>query len=201
MGVFADVTGEFKQAKPQEKTLIIIGVVVVLGVAYYLYSKQQATGSQAAPLQPGGPTTQPPRAGYPETSQGTPTVPFGTNPIYDQSGNLVGWQSPNPNNQQPGPGPGTPSPSPTNWLGHIPLFSHVQPGGFDQNGQRFWFVSPGSQQQQLFYLPKGSTVTQGGAGRWWYTLPGQQQQLLTGPPSPTTPQPIATSGQKSTPGG
>jgi hypothetical protein len=201
MGVFADVTHEFKGAQPKERTLIIVGVVVVAGVAYYLYTKQH---SVSAPGQPSGATTNP-LAGWPSTGSGTPIVPSGVNPIYDASGNLVGWQNPAPNNQQPGPGTGT-SNNPS-WLGNIPLFSHIFEGGADSNGQRWWFVSPGSRQQQLFYMPAGSKVWQGGAGRWWYTLPGGQQQQLTAGtvnppvPNPTQPIPITTPTGKSTPGG
>lgn len=189
MGAIGDVTSEFKNAGPKEKAVIIIAVVGVVGVAFYLYTKQR--GSTAAPS--AGSSSEP-MAGYPLAGS-TPVLPAGVNPLYDPNGNLIAFQNPTPTVPSPPPtptppvgglpggstngppkGPSQPANWYTNFLGKIGYGSHISAGGVDQNGQRFWYA-PGA----FFYAPKGSTIAYGGQGRTWLQLPnGQQHQLLTG---------------------
>lgn len=184
MGAIGDVTSEFKNAGPKEKTVIIIAVIGVAAVAYYLYTKQ--SGSSSAPTT--GSSSEP--AGYPLAGS-TPVLPAGVNPLYDPNGNLIAFQNPTPTVPSPTPTPVSTPPTPTqtatplkgqptnwytNFLGKIGYGTHISPGGVDQNGQRFWYA-PGA----FFYAPVGSSIAYGGQGRTWLQLPnGQQHQLLTG---------------------
>lgn len=179
MGAIGDVTSEFKNAGPKEKTVIIIAVIGVAAVAYYLYTKQ--SGSSSAPT-----TGSSSQAGYPLAGS-TPVLPAGVNPLYDPNGNLIAFQNPTPTTPSPPPTPTAPTQTPlkgpsqpanwyTNFLGKIGYGTHISPGGVDQNGQRFWYA-PGA----FFYAPVGSSIAYGGQGRTWLQLPnGQQHQLLTG---------------------
>ncbi len=79
-----DLTNEWKTAKPQEKILIVVGVIAVAGIAFYLYKKQQGGQSQTI-TSPAGETGQPAGSGpaapppnVPPGSTGTP--PSGTPP-------------------------------------------------------------------------------------------------------------------------
>lgn len=82
MGMFSDVYDEFKSGSPREKLLIVGGVVVVGGVAFYMYKKNAASGvtpSAASGLnglpsgfQQGAPGGAP---GAPVPTQGTTPVP------------------------------------------------------------------------------------------------------------------------------
>jgi hypothetical protein len=181
MGALSDVTSEFKQAGPKEKVLIVVTVVGAIGVAYYLYTKKQQTGTQAGTPDSTA-TSGPPRSGFPETSTGTPNVPFGETPLFDPAGNLIGWQS-----------PGTPTPTPTptatpngpdwftNFVGKLTPGTTIRSGGTDVNGQRFWIGKTGN--SNLFYAPIGSTIQYGGSGRVWLSPAGNQSQhvLLSKP--------------------
>lgn len=140
MGVFSDVTDEFKKAPGKERALIIIGVVVTLGVAYYLYTKQSATGTQAAIGQKSGTEANQP-TGYPITTGGTPTIPYNTNPLYSPSGDLVAFQTGGPNPTVPPIDPfGPPGRDP-----HAPLipFGTRLPKNFWITGTKFnWGGTP-----------------------------------------------------------
>lgn len=175
MGVFSEVTDEFKKAGNKERVLIVLGVAGVAGVAYYLYTHQVSGAAQGT--QAGPPASQ--QAGYPTVGpNGTPVIPGGVTPIYDPSGNLVAFQNPLVNNGPvPGPG-GTPNNWYTSLLGTVGYGAQIKPGGIDNLGQRFW-IGPGN--NNLFYAPVGSKINYGANGRIWITPPGGQQQLLTGP--------------------
>jgi hypothetical protein len=179
MGAIADVTSEFKGAKKPEKVMIVIGVLAVAGVAYYVYRYKQATATQqGVPTSTGVASSLP--TGYPVTGQNqTPTIPFGVNPIFDPSGNLIAFQNPGPGGGSP---PVTTPSQPANWftnfLGNVGYGTKITAGGVDTNGQRFWL---GNGNSSFFYAPVGSKLNYGAQGRIWLTPPGGTQQLLTGP--------------------
>lgn len=197
MAETADLIGEFKQAKPPERALIIAVIIAIIGVTVYLYKKGQA-GTPATWTQ-GAPTTQ--QSGYPTVgSAGTPVLPSGVNPVFDPNGNLIAFQNPggsangpliNKGPQGPQGPPGKQGPPGgmrdvttfsnwfTNVLGKLGYGAQISPGGVDYslNAQRFW-----TSKNSFFYAPIGSTISQGDRGRVWLQLPqGQPHQLLTGP--------------------
>lgn len=211
----ADLIGEFKQAKPPEKALIIVVILAVIGITVYLYKKGGGGGTPATWTQ-GAPTTQ--QSGYPTVgSAGTPVLPSGVNPIFDPNGNLIAFQNPGGNVNGPlmnkgdtgaqGP-PGAKGPPGgmrdvttfTNWfsnvVGKLGYGTQISPGGVDYslNAQRFW-----TSKNNFFYAPIGSTIAQGAQGRVWLNLPmGQPHQLLTGPgmiPAKTNVAKTAAGGQ------
>lgn len=186
MGVFSDVTEEFRKAPGKERALIIIGVVVTIGVAYYLYTKQQATGTQAAIGQKSGTEANQP-TGYPITTGGTPTIPYGTQPLYSPSGDLVAFQT--------GQTGGGSAPSPFTWpaaLSGMKLWQGTQT-------KKYWYGPNGPQhgqtgQTELSTLFPSGTVFSGSTGHdLFYTLPGSGTAVDSGiklvnplPPSQTT---------------
>jgi hypothetical protein len=103
MGVIGDTVGEFKKAGTGEKIFIIGGGLAALAIALYLrgQSKSSTGGTPVASttgstgMSTGGIQTVP-------TSSGgnVPILPPGLNPIFDNSGNLLGYQ---PIQQQPAP--------------------------------------------------------------------------------------------------
>lgn len=99
MAEAVDLIKEFKSAKPPEKAVIILGVAAVGGVAFYLWRKGSAAATTAttAQGQTGGQA-----AGFPTTVNGTPVLPAGVNPVFDQNGNLIAFQN------QPPPAPPPP---------------------------------------------------------------------------------------------
>jgi hypothetical protein len=202
MGETGDILQEFKNAKPPEKAVIVLGGLAVVGIGIYLYTKGNAAAS-AANAATGSTSATGQAAGYP-TANGVPVLPGGTNPLYDPNGNLVGYQNqPTTGNQGPtgpqGPaGPGGSPGHPQNWftnvLGKIGYNATIRPGGLDNNGQRFWIGKTGN--SSLFYAPWGSTIQQGAQGRVWITVPGQKQQLLTGPGMTPSKTSVATTAKK-----
>jgi hypothetical protein len=186
MAETGDLIREFKDAKPAEKTVIILGVIGVAGVAFYLW-RRGSSQAASSPVQ----TSSGQVAGYPSVgANNTPVLPNGVNPIYDPNGNLVAFQNPPPTSLTP-PTTGPSTTTPLNWytsvLGKLGYNTVIRPGGYDTNGQRFWVGKSGN--SQLFYAPIGSTINYGAQGRVWITPPGGNQQLLTGPgltPSTTT---------------
>ncbi len=152
MAETGDLIREFKDAKPPEKTVIIVGIIAVIGIAWYLYAKNKA--GSASPYQSGTPASPgSQQAGYPSVgSAGTPVLPSGVNPLYDPNGNLVAFQNPG-SNAGPPLSSGTQPPTmtdttqtygiPTNWytqlLGKIPYGAKITPGGIAPQGQRFWY--------------------------------------------------------------
>ncbi len=184
MAESGDLIKEFKEAKPPEKAVIIGGILAIVGIAWYLHAKSQS--NQNTSNTGAAPTSQ--TAGYPMAGN-SPVVPSGTNPLFDPSGNLIGWQNPPPGGTpMPPPGPPTPTGQPANWftnlLGTVGYGTHINVGGIDANGQRFW-TGPNS----FFYAPPGSQINYGAQGRVWITPKGGTQQLLTGPGNPGFAQP------------
>ena len=185
MAATGDLIEEFKNAKPPEKTVILLGIAAVGGIGLYLYIKNKGA-SAAAATDPNAATTQQ-TSGYP-TANGVPVLPNGVNPLYDPNGNLTGYQNQTTPGSQGTPGPqgppGPPGPAahPANWftniLGKLGYGANITPGGVDANGQRFWV---GKGNSYLFYAPVGTTIKRGAQGRVWLTAPGQNEQLLTGP--------------------
>ena len=182
MAETGDLINEFKQAKPPEKIVIVVGVFAVAGVAWYLYKKGQAQAAVSS-SNTGAPTSQ--TAGYPTVGpNGTPVLPYGVTPQYDPNGNLISFQNPPPPGTTPPPdGPPTTGPvTPQNWyanlIGKLGYNTKINPGGYDVNGQRFW-----TGKNQFFYAPIGTTIAYGSQGRVWLNPGGDTSQhvLLTGP--------------------
>lgn len=108
MAETADLIKEFKNAKPPEKAVIILGIVAVGGVAFYLWRKGNAASTTATTAQ--SQTGQ--AAGFPTTASGTPVLPAGVNPVFDQNGNLIAFQNQPPPAPPPPPVQTGPVPSP-----------------------------------------------------------------------------------------
>src|SRR5256885_2027942 len=89
MAETGDLISEFKQAKPAEKVVIVVGVFAVAGVTLYLWKKGQAQ-AQSTPAQG---STSGQVAGYP-TAGGLPVLPAGVNPVFDPNGNPIAFQNP-----------------------------------------------------------------------------------------------------------
>ena len=92
MAEFGDVVNEFKQAKPAEKTMIVLGIGAVIIIALYLHNKSTSAGGTpvggtAAPSNAGGIQTVPTASGG-----SVPILPPGLTPIFDSMGNLLGYQ-------------------------------------------------------------------------------------------------------------
>lgn len=100
MAEAGDLIKEFKGAKPQERAIIIIVIIAIVGIAIYWRSKtMSATGQGGPTASTGGPASP-----YPTVPSGSvPVLPSGTNPVYGPSGDLVGYQQ----------GGGSPSPTQT----------------------------------------------------------------------------------------
>ncbi len=191
-----DSVEEFKKLPTWGKFAAGGVVLAVVGIAIYEKTKASSAsntglagpGATGASLDPnammGG--VQSPYSQVPTTAgQGAsvPVIPSGVNPLFDQLGNLIGWQQPTPPPAIVPPGPSPTSPPPAsnsyvNLLGKIPNGSKINPGGIDANGQRFWYGT-----NSFFYAPVGSSVAQGGNGRLWLNLPNkpsnQQGVLIT----------------------
>lgn len=198
MAETGDLINEFKQAKPPEKVVIVVGVLAVAGVAWYLYKKGQAQAASTPAT--GAPSGQ--VAGYPTVGpNGTPVLPSGVNPLYDPNGNLIGFQNPPPPGTTPPPGgPPTTGPvPPQNWwsnlVGKLGYNTKISPGGYDVNGQRFW-----TGKNQFFYAPIGTTIAYGSQGRVWINPGGDTSQhaLLTGPGLIQSKTAVATTAAGST---
>src|SRR5258708_6902997 len=179
MGEGVDLIKEFKDAKPPEKAVILVGAVAVLGIGFYLYKKGhgQSAPASSATGAPSGQTSGWPMAGN------NPVVPSGTNPLYDPNGNLIGWQNPPSPGTTPPPGgpPTSGPPQPQNWytniLGKLGYGTKINPGGYDVNGQRFW-----TGKNQFSYAPIGTSLSYCAQGRVWIQPPATTSgQLLTGP--------------------
>lgn len=92
MGAVGDIVGEFKQARPPEKILIVGGVVAVAIIAYVIYRRGQAQSAQSATTS-GTPGQQ--QGGIPSVSLGNgqvPLLPSDVKPIFDNAGNVIGFQ-------------------------------------------------------------------------------------------------------------
>src|SRR5260221_8441703 len=178
---------EFKNAKPPEKVVIVVGVLAVVGVAFYLYKRGTAASTSTPSASAGSPAGGQ-MAGYPMAGS-NPVVPNGTNPLFDPSGNLIGWQNPPPPGPTPSPKP-TPTPLPpvpTNppttgpgqggiHINKTPLISDAMKVWFGKGNQIYFGTS--LQNQQHFNIPSGFTPRAGSDGRYWL-INGNQQQLLT----------------------
>ena len=113
MGVLGDTLDEFKKASPQEKIFIVGGAIAAIAIALYIRNQSQAgtptTASSGAPstsLQSGGIQTVP----GPNSSQ-VPILPSGLNPIFDNQGNLLGYQPITQGTIAPGPSGGVNPPT------------------------------------------------------------------------------------------
>jgi len=140
-----DLTNEWKTAKPPEKILIIAGVAVVGGIAFYLYKKQQGGGGGQtinAPGQGQGQGTSGGQsAGFPTIPQGQlPVLPSGIQPIYDPNGNLVGYGPATGTPPSGTPSPSTGAPPTATGTGdtstETPTTSGSQPTGTGSNGRK-----------------------------------------------------------------
>lgn len=114
MGVLGDTIDEFKKASNTEKVFIVGGVVAA--VAIMLYVRNQAGGassggtpvSSGTGLQSGGGGGGGIQTVPGPNSSNVPILPPGLNPIFDSSGNLLGYQ------------PIQQGPLPTNPISHPP---------------------------------------------------------------------------------
>jgi hypothetical protein len=182
MGVLGDTLTEFKSAKPTEKIFIVGGVIAVLGVAWYIHSQnaanaspaQAATGASSS-LQGNGAT---PAGGgiqtVPTASGGSvPILPPGLIPIFDSSGNLLGYQPTSGSNPTttvtstaPTPPKATGGPLIASGQYKGPSFSNLKPNTYYNYGGTNYLLSTG------------------GGGRLYGQANGQgNKQLLYGPPS------------------
>ena len=93
MGFFEDIADEFKKAKPPEKALIAGAGIAVVGIAWYLHTKNS---SSASPVQSSGSTT-----GSPLPQQGLQIFPYGSTPILGSNGQPVAVIAPPTTNQNP----------------------------------------------------------------------------------------------------
>ena len=172
MAETGDLINEFKQAKPPEKVVIVVGIFAVAGVAWYLYKKGQAQ-SAVTSSNTGAPTSQ--TAGYPAVgANGTPVLPSGVNPVYDPNGNLVAFQNPPP------PG-STPPPATFSWpaaLSGMKIWQGTTTHQyfFGPNGPQ-----PGRANQTLLssLFPQGTVFGGGTGGHLTYTLPGSTTPVST----------------------
>lgn len=179
MAEAGDVIKEFKEAKPPEKAVIVLGIIAVIGVAWYLYQKgkQQSTTPNTATSTgaAGGQVS-----GYPTVGAGgTPVLPSGVNPLYDPNGNLVAFQN------QPTPTTGgdsgqtQPTTTPLNWFQQA---FGLKPEISQQNGQ-FLLVERNAGKitntvnlKTLF--PTGTTFSGAGGGLAYANVPGASSPLL-----------------------
>ena len=116
MAETGDIFHEFKTAKPPEKIFLIAGGIGVVAILLYLHNQSggqaQSQTNQPAPTAGGGIQTVP----GPNNSQ-IPLLPTGQGggpgytPIFDQLGNLIGYQPVMPPGQVAPPTP-TPTPGP-----------------------------------------------------------------------------------------
>jgi hypothetical protein len=190
MAEIGDVFQEFHKAKPGEKAVIIVGMLVVAAIAGYLYYKgQQNNANQVAPGASTGGGSSSNGSIFPSVSEGNgslPVLPPGYSPITDSNGNIVGFQAPgtqSPTTTPPSQ-PATPANYYTSMIGKISYGTQINAGGIDQATglQRFWY---GNGPQSFFLAPAGTTFAPGAQGRIWLNLPGkpsnQQGILITGP--------------------
>ena len=115
MATLGDFLGEWHKASKGEKALIVGGGITVIGVAWYLHN-QAANNAQTSPAQAAtnasgltSGSTPGNNGGIPQIQSGSnqyPLLPYGTNPIYDPSGNLIGFQN------SPPATPTNPNPTP-----------------------------------------------------------------------------------------
>src|SRR5258708_35539725 len=98
MGEGVDLIKEFKDAKPPEKAVILVGAVAVLGIGFYLYKKGhgQSAPASSATGAPSGQTSGWPMAG------GKPRGANGTDPTARPEREPFGWRrSPPPRSTPP----------------------------------------------------------------------------------------------------
>lgn len=98
MGVLGDTLDEFKKASPQEKIFIGGGVIAAIAILLYVRSQnassspaQGATGASLTGGSGGGGGGGIQTVPGPNSSS-VPILPPGLNPIFDSSGNLLGYQ-------------------------------------------------------------------------------------------------------------
>lgn len=110
MGVLEDTIGEFKKASPQEKVFIVGGVVAAVAILLYVRSQSQSGGASPASVGGSGSAASQGGGGGIQTvpgpnSSSVPILPPGLNPIFDNQGNLLGYQpiTQNPNPLAPPP--------------------------------------------------------------------------------------------------
>lgn len=115
MAEFGDVAKEFHAAKPQTKVLLVVGGLAVVGVIWYLHT--QSSGATTPVQMPGqGYSGGSGGAGGIQTvptgaeGGGVPLLPGGYIPLFDPSGQLIGYQ-PTQTTTTPAPTP-TPTPAP-----------------------------------------------------------------------------------------
>lgn len=172
MGESVDLIKEFKDAKPPEKVVIVVGVLAVIGVAFYLYQKGMSSSQAASST--GAPTSQ--TAGYPMAGN-LPVVPWGTNPLYDPNGNQTGWQTGPP----PGTQPPQPSPGPFTWPSALANMKIWQ----GTSSHNYFFGPNGPQQDKVgqtllsTLFPQGTTFSGSTGGFLSYTLPGSTTPVVT----------------------
>ncbi len=183
MAETGDLINEFKQAKPAEKVVIVVGVLAVGGVAFYLYRKGQAQAAVSSNT--GAPVAQ--TAGYPMAGN-TPVLPSGVNPLYDPNGNLIGFQNPPPPGSTPPPAPFTP---PT-----VPAGQKIWAGLLNANGTRRYWIGTSQTQQSLLndLFPAGTTFRSSG-GTLYYTLPGGTETAFGTKLSAVPPKTISSNTQ------
>jgi hypothetical protein len=96
MGVLGDTLDEFKKASPQEKVFIVGGAVAAIAILLYVRSQSGGGGSTTstpATSGTGGTSTSGGIQTVPgPNSSSVPILPPGLNPIFDNNGNLLGYQ-------------------------------------------------------------------------------------------------------------
>lgn len=102
MGIFADTYDEIKKASPTEKVFIIGGAAAVVAIALYIHNQsggaapvQGATGASLQGGSSGGGGGGIQTVPGPNSSN-VPILPPGLQPIFDNMGNLLGYQPTSP---------------------------------------------------------------------------------------------------------
>jgi hypothetical protein len=177
MGVLGDTLEEFRQAKTPEKVFIVGGIVAVIGVAWYIHSQnsannpaQAATGASSS-LQGGGATPSGGIQTVPTANGGqVPILPPGLTPIFDSTGQLLGYQ-PTPSNPVTTVTSTAPTPPKSGGGPLIPFGKYTGPS--------YSNLKPGTTYQ---YAGKTYTLSTGGGGRLYGSNAGNKT-LLYGPQS------------------
>jgi hypothetical protein len=178
-----DAAEEFKKLPTWGKFAIAgVGVLVVV---LAIRARQSAASSGTLPATSSAPGSSSP---FPMVGN-VPLLPSGTNPVYDPSGNLVGFQS---GSQAPGGttvppiigGQNQPPSNPPLQGGNPPIQGQLPSGPLIPFGQ-YKGPSYSNLQPNTFYNYQGTNyrLVAGAQGRLWGVNPGGQQVLLYEPQS------------------